>query len=551
MTDSTTPTTTPTSGIHHITAFAGDPQGNIDFYRGVLGLRLVKQTVNFDDPGSYHFYFGDELGSPGTALTFFPWPGAPRGTAGSGSVTATAFSVPVGSLGRWAARLRERGVTTHGTEQRLGQQVLRLQDHDGTELELVETPGIDALPAWTGDGVDAAMAIRGFHSATLSLRNTAHTAGLLTGHFGMTQTHTDGTRTRYTATGKTAAGTPAPFGTVIDLLHTPDLAPGTGGTGIVHHIAMRATDVQQQTRVKDGLLAAGYGVTALRERFYFRSVYFRERGGVLFEIATDGPGFTADEPRGALGTSLKLPSMYEPMRKQIEAHLPPVSLTAQPATGPDPVRAYQHVFIPARPPHPAQAGTTDGRWLLLLHGTGGDEQDLLPLGEKILPGAAMLSPRGDINENGQNRFFKRFAEGVFDLKDVDRAAGKLAAWIDAAARKYGLNPALGTAVGFSNGANIAAATMLTRKTPVRSAVLIRAMQTLPPAPAVSLAGTRVLILSGTADPIVPVANSRALAEQFRASGADVKHVELPVGHTLAPGDLAAAREFFQPAGAGR
>jgi predicted esterase len=326
---------------------------------------------------------------------------------------------------------------------------------------------------------------------------------------------------------------------VIDLLHTPNLPPGQSGTGIVHHVAVRAVDDEQQARFQEALHRAGFGVTAVRNRDYFRSIYFRERGGVLFEIATDGPGFAIDESPESLGTALKLPKMYEPQRKAIEAHLPKVTLDSTPAKGPDPVRAYPHVFIPARAPR------SDGRWILLLHGTGGDEQDLLPLGEKLLPGAAMLSPRGDVNENGQNRFFKRFAEGVFDLNDVRRAAQKLAAWVEAAVKKYGLDPALGTIVGFSNGANIAAATLMTHGLPVREAVLIRAMVTVDPSTSASLRGTRVLMLSGTADPIVPVANSRQLVEQLRSAGADVSTAELPVGHNLAPGDLAAARAFVQ------
>jgi len=529
------------SGIHHITLLAGDPQDNIDFYTTVLGLRMVKKTVNFDDPGSYHFYFGDEAGSPGTIITFFPWPGAARGTPGSGEITATAFSIPVGSADFWAARLPEHGVGAVTRSLRLGQAVVAFHDPDGTSLELIETPGVETLPAWTGGGIDAANAIRGFHSATLSLRSVEHTADLLTKHFGMSRVGTDGARTRFAATGMTAAGAPATIGTVIDLLHTPALGRGRSGTGTVHHIAVRAVDDAQQTRWQDSLSAGGYGVTPVRERFYFRSVYFRERGGVLFEIATDAPGFAIDEAPGALGTALKLPEMYEQKRALIESHLPPVTVGRRRPSGPDPVRAYEHVFTGARD------GRADGRWVLLLHGTGGDEQDLLPLGEKLLPGAAMLSPRGDVEENGQLRFFKRFAEGVFDLKDVERAAHKLSAWVRAAAAKYGLDPALGSVIGFSNGANIAAAALLTGGLAVREAVLIRAMKTLPPADSADLAGKRVLMLSGTADAIVPVANSRALADQLRSAGADVQSVELPVGHNLAPGDLAAALAFLNGA----
>ncbi|MBY0309105.1 MAG: VOC family protein, partial [Phycisphaerales bacterium] len=216
------PTPDRTAGIHHVTAIAGDPQGNLYFYRAVLGLRLVKRTVNFDDPGSYHFYFGDERGSPGAIMTFFPWPGAPRGTRGSGSVTASAFSVPVGSLAWWAERLGGMGVGGVAECVRFGQRVLAFEDHDGTALELIETPGVERLPAFTGGGVVADRAVRGFHSVTLSLRSVDHTAGLLTRHLGLSAARVEGARVRFAADGGTV-------GTLIDLLHTPDLPPGESG----------------------------------------------------------------------------------------------------------------------------------------------------------------------------------------------------------------------------------------------------------------------------------------------------------------------------------
>lgn len=310
----------PISGIHHITAVASDPQKNLNFYVGVLGLRLVKRTVNFDDPGTYHFYFGDAVGSPGTILTFFPWPGAKRGTQGTGSVIATAFAVPVGSIERWADRLSRSGVVLTGRGTRFGQKFLAFEDHDGMGLELIETPGSEVIQAW---GLEAAIAIRGFHSATLSVRSCEATSRMLRDGLGMIEQGSENGRQRFVSVDQTGA-----IGRIIDVLTEPDRAPSRLGAGVVHHIAVRATDDAHELALQRLLADTGYGVTEVRDRNYFRSVYYRERGGVLFEIATDVPGFAIDEKPESLGMELKLPVQYEGARSRLEAHLPPITVPA-------------------------------------------------------------------------------------------------------------------------------------------------------------------------------------------------------------------------------
>ncbi|MBU6411964.1 MAG: ring-cleaving dioxygenase [Planctomycetes bacterium] len=318
MRPTTTGSAVPISGIHHITAIASDPQKNIDFYVGILCLRMVKKTVNFDDPGTYHFYFGDAAGSPGTILTFFPWPGAKRGTQGSGSVIATAFAVPVGSIDHWASRLSDLKVAIRGRGTRFGNKFIAFEDHDGMGLEVIETPGVEALPAW---GLDPSVAIRGFHSATLSVRSCEATSRMLREGLGMVEQGSENGRQRFVTVDQAGA-----IGRVIDLLTEPDRAPSRLGAGVVHHIAVRASDDAHELALQRVLADTGYGVTEVRERFYFRSVYYRERGGVLFEIATDAPGFAIDEAADALGTNLKLPPQYEGARSRLEAHLPPVTI---------------------------------------------------------------------------------------------------------------------------------------------------------------------------------------------------------------------------------
>ncbi len=308
-------------GIHHVTAIATDPQRNLDFYTQVLGLRLVKQTVNFDDPGTYHFYFGDETGRPGTILTFFSWPLARRGSRGTGQVTATSFSVPEGSLGMWSDRLRREGVIAEEVKQRFDEEVLTLLDPDGLKLELVAQKGADSLPFWAGGRLPETMAVRGFHGVTLALEGYEATARLLTGVMGFHHAAEERNRFRFTADA-TGPGR----GVLVDLLCSPETARGHVAAGTVHHVAFRVGSDEDQLECRTILAGGGMNVTPVLDRNYFRSIYFREPGGVLFEIATDPPGFTADEASEDLGSSLKLPEWLEPQRRLIEASLPELVL---------------------------------------------------------------------------------------------------------------------------------------------------------------------------------------------------------------------------------
>jgi glyoxalase family protein len=306
-------------GIHHITAIAGDPQRNLDFYVTVLGLRLVKRTVNFDDPQTYHFYFGNEDGTPGTLLTFFPWPAARKGVVGSSQVTAIAFAIPSASSAFWRTRLAERGVALVDAGDRFGEPVVAIADPDGLPLELVATAHADPALAWKNGPVDAAHAICGFHGATLSEEGYEQTARLLTEVMGFAAAGNEGNRFRYRAS---ASG----HATIVDVLCTPDARRGRLGTGTVHHIAWRTPDDAQQREWRSDLAGLGYNVTPVIDRQYFHSIYYREPGGVLFEIATDPPGFAIDEPREHLGEHLMLPPQYESARAMLERVLPQVTL---------------------------------------------------------------------------------------------------------------------------------------------------------------------------------------------------------------------------------
>jgi predicted esterase/catechol 2,3-dioxygenase-like lactoylglutathione lyase family enzyme len=538
-------------GIHHVTAIASDPQRTLDFYGGVLGLRLVKRTVNFDDPQTYHFYFGDETGTPGSILTFFPWPGAQRGRQGTGQVAIVAFATLPAALGFWVDRLVRHGIAFEGPVKRgpaggEAEQVLGFRDRDGLLLEIVAHAGAEARPAWGGaPGISPAHALRGFHAVTLWEERGDDTERILVDTLGFRPVREHETTRRY------AAGDGGP-GTLVDLRTVGGFVRGADGAGAVHHVAWRVTDAAAQLEMRERVLAAGLEPTPVIDRQYFHSVYFREPGGVLFELATDPPGFAIDEPVERLGERLMLPPQYEPYRAQLEAVLPSIHLPVPLAdaaifaheSGPEDVSGaalgFVHRYLPAASGVEQAAGTT----LLLLHGTGGDEDDLVPLGRALLPGAGLLSPRGKVLERGAPRFFRRLAEGVFDQDDLARRTEELAGFVERAATTYGLERDGIVAVGFSNGANIAASLLLRRPGLLRGAVLLSPMVPFEPDVPPRLAGTAVFIGAGKNDPIAPAAQAERLAELFRRSGADVTLHWQAGGHAVTPAQVEAARAWL-------
>ena len=301
------------SGIHHVTAISGAAERNLDFYTRVLGLRLVKKTVNFDDPGTYHLYYGDTQGQPGTILTFFPWAHAAQGRLGVGETQETAFRVPAAAIGYWTHRLVEKGVP-HALEKRFGATVLTFTDPDGMRFALVGVAGAGNETAW-GREIPAEHAIRGFHGVTLLVAKADPTAAIL-GVLGFREVARDGALRSFSAD--------ASLGGHVDLREAGDFLRGRQGRGSVHHVAFRAAGDAAQAAMVEKLTAQGMHVTEQKDRNYFRSVYFREPGGVLFEIATDDPGFAVAEPAESLGSALKLPRFLEPRRAELEAKLPPL-----------------------------------------------------------------------------------------------------------------------------------------------------------------------------------------------------------------------------------
>ncbi|WP_313579904.1 ring-cleaving dioxygenase [Chishuiella sp.] len=304
-------------GLHHITAIAGNANRNLAFYTQVLGVRLVKKTVNFDDPGTYHFYFGNEEGTPGTILTFFPWEGIGKGINGSGLATHIGYSVPKGSLEFWKSRLQHFNINVEEAEI-FGEKLISFQDPDGLQLQFIESSTTDDRKVWTTDDIKEENALKGFHNITLTLKNAAPTIKVLTDIFGYSLQKHEGQRYRFSTDAIETAN-------LVDIIESNEIEAGKNMAGTNHHVAFRVKDEQILMEFREKVIAAGLNITTKINRDYFYSLYFREPGGILFEIATDNPGFTVDEPLNELGTSLKLPKQHEPLREKIEKVLPKLS----------------------------------------------------------------------------------------------------------------------------------------------------------------------------------------------------------------------------------
>lgn len=481
-------------GIHHLTAISGAPHENYRFYARVLGLKLVKKTVNYDDPGTYHLYYGDATGSPGSLLTFFPYEGRP-GRPGPGQVTVTGYAVPKGQLSVWEERLASHGIRTE-RGRLFGEETLSFTDPHGMGVELSESETVTSEILGT------------FHKAVISLVDLEPTRELLE-FLGYQVEATEGDRIKMAVPGGKD---------FLELVKVPR-ASTTGGPGTVHHIALRVADDAGQKEWRKILLERGYRVSPITDRNYFHSIYFRGPEGVLYELATDPPGMLIDEESvETMGQTLRLPPQYEKYRRQLEDTLAPLE------------EPFRTVVIPG------QGDTT----LVGLHGTGGDEHDLVPLLRELIPEAPVLTLRGQVSENGYARFFRRLREGVFDQEDLAQRSRELAKFISGREGEKVL-------VGYSNGANIAAHALMFHPTVARKAVLIRPMLGWTPPAEADLSGHQLLLLVGAKDSMISPRSGGELAQAFRALGATVELVELPAGHELTAEDVAKAQSWLNEA----
>lgn len=329
------------TGLHHVTAISSNARKNVEFYSGILGLRMVKKTVNFDAPEVYHLYFGNKAGDPGTILTFFPYSGISAGRKGTGQLSVTSFSIPENSTGYWVERLHKFGVTHKPPQKRFNEEVIYLEDNDGLGLELVAND-IDQRQGFTGAHIPAKYAIKGFYGVTLNEEGYERTAGLLVNQMDHALVAENGNRFRFAAGHNAGKERNLGYvwdntidmpeekvvvpGTIVDVVCMPDSQHGVSGSGTVHHVAFSTANDQSQKEIRTRLIKNGLNVTPVIDRQYFHSIYFREPGGILFEIATSDIGFTVDEPLDKLGQSLKLPPAHEGKRKELEQILESVDV---------------------------------------------------------------------------------------------------------------------------------------------------------------------------------------------------------------------------------
>jgi phospholipase/carboxylesterase len=512
------------AGIHHTTGITGNSQANVDFYADLLGLKLVKRTVNHNDSTVLHLFYGDSQGNPGTLLSFFAWEDTAAGRRGVGQAIEIGLIVPRESMGDWMQRLLSRGVSFQGPTQQGAESVLSISDPDGLTILLVGIANAPRDAMWFGSTVPLGMQVRGIHHVTFLSDNVAETGAVLERYLGFQRIGERDGLVRYQAD--------AEVGHTVFVREASGFWPAADGVGTLQHVAFRTEDILTEQSILAAVKAAGLEVSEVREHGYFQSIYFREPGGSLIEVATESPGFTLDESPTSLGARLVLPPAFEYQRQDIEAMMPRISLP-----GEERIMKRDLDWI-----HRYQPGT-NGWTLLLLHGTGGNETSLLALGKKVAPEATLLSVRGRSLDEGSPRFFRRFSMTQYDQAHLNQEANALAEFVREAADVYSLDPTKIVALGYSNGANIAIASLARNPKTYAGAVLLRPVMPFEEPPQVDLSGLSALVANGVRDSYLPYAE--AVAPYLRNSGAEVQEERLAAGHELTEQDITTAAAWLQ------
>jgi len=510
-----------TSGLHHVTLITRKVQPNIDFYLGFLGLRLVKRTGGYEDARQLHLFYGDEMGSPGSLVTFLVWEDGSPGRAGHGQVSEIAFAVAPGAIGFWLERALRFGIAIEGPSQEFGETVLRLRDPDGFVVKLVGSALSGA--GWSAVDIPPEHRVHRLRGVTLLSATTEETVHFLVAQTGFAREAREGGTERLRSDS----------GDCLDIRDAGGFWPGIPGTGTADHVAVRVADAERLTGVERDLSRLNSSPTTLHDRQYFVSLYVREPGGTLIEFATDGPGFTLDEPVESLGTRLFVPPDSQAEADDIRVVLPQFGLPGAERV------IYRDLPFVHRFHQPAEP---DGSVIVLLHGSGGNESDLMPLARRIAPRATLLGLRGRSTEEGTARWFRRNAERSFDQDDIRFEAGALAAFMEEARTAYGLDPDRLAFLGYSNGANLLAAAMLLHPELALRAMLLRPAAVLEQPPAAALPGVSVLMLTGTEDPYRDLA--APLETALRQAGAAVEAQALPAGHMLTAQDADLAARWL-------
>ncbi|MHC2363160.1 VOC family protein [Rhizobium leguminosarum] len=504
------------SGIHHVTAVTRKVQANVDFYAGFLGMRLVKQTAGYEDATQLHLFYGDAAGTPGSLLTFLAWEDGAPGRAGYGQISEISLSIDPASIGYWLTRAMSFGLRSEGPADEFGEPVLRLKDPDNIILKLAGAKNLVSPAAWDGASIPVEHAIQRVRGATMLTEKPAESRNFLESHFGYRLQASRGTIDRLVSQS----------GDIIDVRDARGFWSGAPGTGTVDHVAFRAADEEMLLSVRKALEATDASPTNMHDRKYFRSLYAREPGGTLVELATDKPGMTVDEEHAALGGKLFAPPEAITNLHDLKVMLPQFSMPGQPRIN---YRELPFVHRFYTPPDP------DGSVFVLLHGSGGNETTLMPLLNKAAPRATLLGVRGRATEEGFPRWYKRITPFSFDQNDIKTEAEAFAAFIEGAVKSYGLDPQKVVYVGYSNGANLLNSLLYLHPNLVHKAVLLRSMPVLSDYPHADLKGTDLLVISGKTDAYGKYASE--LEERLKSSGATVDSDVIPGGHDLGDADI--------------
>ncbi|WP_337266598.1 VOC family protein [Oryzifoliimicrobium ureilyticus] len=514
------------SGIHHVTLITRKVQANVDFYAGFLGLRLVKQTAGFEDENQLHLFYGDAEGTPGSLVSFLVWEDGAPGRAGYGQFNELSLAINPASIGYWVTRCINFQMRSEGPTEEFGEPVLRLKDPDKVIVKLVGNATLTSPAVWDGSDVPIEHAVQRVRGATMLTEKPAESREFLERHFGYRFQSSRGAIQRMTSDS----------GDVVDVRDAGGFWSGAQGTGVVDHVAFRAADEHELNAVHENIVKdpSSTSATTIHDRKYFKSLYVREPGGTLFELATDKPGMTVDEPRKTLGTKLLLPANTITDLDQLKVTLPQFSMPGQPRVN---YRDLPFVHRFYTPPNP------DGSVFVLLHGSGGNETTLMPLLHKVAPRATLLGVRGRATEEGFPRWYKRITPFSFDQTDIKSEAQAFASFIEDAVKSYGLDPDKIVFVGYSNGANLLNSLLYLHPNLVHRAVLLRSMPVLKEYPQTNLKGTDLLVISGKTDAYGKYAGD--LESRLKSSGATVDSDVISGGHELGDADVPLIKQWLQ------
>ncbi len=510
------------NGIHHVTLITGKVQPNVDFYAGFLGLRLVKQTAGYEDTEQLHLFYGDQHGNPGSLVTFLVWEDGVRGRAGHGQISEIALAIDHSAIGFWLERGLRHRIAIEGPKVEMGETVLRLKDPDGVIVKLVASK-LKSPDAAVATDIPAYAAVQRLQGVTILSEVPEQTQAFLVKHFGLQPDLQEGTISRLISQS----------GDYLDVRDATGFWEAMQGTGTVDHVALRANNVGEIEAISAEFTKLNAVETTVHDRKYFHSLYVREPGGSLIEFATDAPGMTVDEDLADLGKTLFVPPASEGDLGDISLRLPQFALPGEERVIYRELPFIHRIYQPENP---------DGTFMVLLHGTGGNENDLMPLAHKIAPNATLIGVRGRATEEGVHRWFKRITMSRFDQADIAFEGEAFAAFVEGIVASYQVDLSKTVFLGYSNGANLLGAILRLHPHLLQKVILLRGGEVLENAPTPDLSDVSVLMVNGEDD--IYGGFAKPLVQALEKAGAKLEANMLKTGHNLVEDDIARSQQWL-------